>query len=232
MKNLISALIKAQKEMSFAIKDSKNTYFKSKYADFSSVWATVKDSLHNNGLCISQTTTTDGFLKTILMHESGELLESFTPIIVSKIHDPQAYGSALTYARRYALSAIICAATEDDDAEAAVGREVKKQEEKVVIPIKKTAVIQQKAPSFKLENEEEELEKKRIRKEIELYYNNKTRDKSPEEKEKIFYSLGFKKGDKLGTMDIDQLDMIHAKVEEDRNKERSEEKITTESLPF
>lgn len=112
---LATALAKAQGEMSPAIKDSSNPFFKSKYADISSVWSACREPLSRHGLSIVQTMDDrDGriFLVTTLLHSSGQWMKSFIPLIMEKTH---AVGSALTYTRRYALSAIVGMTTEEDD---------------------------------------------------------------------------------------------------------------------
>lgn len=117
IKELAIALNKAQAEMKAALKDSSNPFFKSKYADFASVWETCRTPLTKHGLSISQLPVQkDGMfgVRTILMHTSGEWISEELLLPVTK-QDPQAAGSAITYARRYSLSGIVCLATEDDD---------------------------------------------------------------------------------------------------------------------
>lgn len=123
---LAVALSKFQSSMSSVKKDSKNPFFKSKYASLASIWESVKDVLAANELAITQLAegTESGLAKvtTILMHSSGEYL-SGTLLMKPAKNDPQGFGSCITYARRYALSAILCVATEDDDdGNAASGR--------------------------------------------------------------------------------------------------------------
>lgn len=121
LKELGAALAKAQAEMTGAKKDSNNPFYKSKYADLSVVWETIRAPLTKQGLCIIQTTDLiekGMILKTILLHASGEWISSIYPIEPVK-RDPQGYGSAITYARRYALMAIVGVAPEDDDGNAA-----------------------------------------------------------------------------------------------------------------
>lgn len=123
---LVSALAKAQGEIMPAIKDSLNPHFKSKYADLNSVWSACREPLSKNGLAIVQTMGKDESgqisLLTTLAHSSGQWIKSRMPIITNKM-DPQGIGSALTYYRRYSLSAIVGISTdEDDDGEKAMGR--------------------------------------------------------------------------------------------------------------
>lgn len=125
IKNLAVALVKVQSVLESAKKDSDNPFFKSRYADLSSVWEACRKPLTDNGLSVVQTCTpTEGSgiqVDTILLHTSGEYIESnlFMPLVKN---DPQAVGSAITYARRYALSAIVGIIADDDDAEAAMSR--------------------------------------------------------------------------------------------------------------
>jgi len=121
---LYTALSKCQGEIRPALKDAANPFFKSKYADLSSVWEACRDALTKNGLCVTQSIMIlDGVncLVTILGHKSGQWVKSIAPIICAKV-DAQSFGSAVTYQRRYALSAIVGVSTEDDDGESATDR--------------------------------------------------------------------------------------------------------------
>lgn len=114
-----TAFVNAQKEMSNAKKDSNNPFFKSKYADLNSIREAVIPVLNNHGIGVLQPTCSiDGrnYVKTILLHESGESLESLTEIIFAKQNDAQAQGSGISYARRYGLQSMVCIGAEDDDA--------------------------------------------------------------------------------------------------------------------
>lgn len=122
MKNLATALVKAQGEMSNPKKGNTNPFFKSKYADLNSVREAVIPVLNDNGISVLQPMVhLDGknFIKTILLHESGEILESFTEIVYAKQNDAQAQGSGITYARRYGLQSMACVGADDDDGNAA-----------------------------------------------------------------------------------------------------------------
>jgi len=123
MKNIASALVKAQLEMIAPKKGSVNPFFKNKYADLNDVLAAVVPALNNNGIVLLQPLVNiDGknFVKTVLMHESGETFESLAEIFCKNTNDAQAYGSGVTYARRYSLSSIVGIGSEDDDAQKAV----------------------------------------------------------------------------------------------------------------
>jgi hypothetical protein len=123
--SLAKALAAAQAKMEPAKKDKLNPFFKSNYADLASIWDAARDALAANGLAVIQATdTTESgavVLVTTLAHESGEWVKGRYPIHPVK-NDPQSLGSAVSYARRYSLSALIGVVTEDDDGEAAVGR--------------------------------------------------------------------------------------------------------------
>ena len=126
---LVEALSKAQKVFKPAIKNAVNPFFKSKYAPLENIWDSCREGLSANGLAVIQGTGIDeqgGFLylETLLAHTSGEWISSICPIRPVK-DDPQGLGSAVTYARRYGLAAMVGVVTqgEDDDANAASGHE-------------------------------------------------------------------------------------------------------------
>lgn len=117
---LAGALAAAQAEMKNAKLNKVNPHFKSRYADLAEIRDTVTPALSRHGLAVVQGTETDGsaiVVVTRLIHKTGQWIESRFPIAYDK---PQTMGSAITYGRRYLLSAI-CAisADEDDDANAA-----------------------------------------------------------------------------------------------------------------
>ena len=123
---LAGALSKAQGQFEHAKKDADNPFFKSKYADLASVIDAARPHLAANKLAVIQPTkrTSEGLLLvTLLTHESGEYIGGEYPIKPTK-DDPQGMGSALTYARRYAFSAITGIASEDDDGNAASAKKV------------------------------------------------------------------------------------------------------------
>ena len=143
---LATALAKAQGEMHTARKESANPFFHSRYADLAQVVEAIRKPLSDNGLAISQLVQPDAeaaVIETILMHQSGEWLSSIIRLKPVKT-DPQGVGSAITYARRYALGAIVGLATEeDDDAESAMGRDGLKSKPK---PTKVSSALQKTPP--------------------------------------------------------------------------------------
>jgi len=112
------ALVNAQKDFLSAKKSSDNPFFKSKYADLQSVISAIKESLNENGIAFIQSPTeSEGDvlkLTTRLLHESGEWIED-TAVCPLVKRDPQAFGSALSYLRRYSLSAMCGIYQADDD---------------------------------------------------------------------------------------------------------------------
>jgi len=122
---LTEALAKVQAVLTPALKDSSNPFFKSKYADLGSVWEAVRKPLADNGLAVIQLPGGNGevlTLTTILSHTSGEYITGTLTMRPVK-NDPQGIGSCISYARRYALSAIIGGYAADDDANSASAKE-------------------------------------------------------------------------------------------------------------
>ena len=115
------ALLKAQAAIKFAVKGDENPFFKSKYAGLPTVILCVKDPLNLNGIAFLQTPTQSDpgalSLTTRLIHQSGEWIEDTATCPLPKA-DPQGYGSAMTYLRRYSLAAICGVYQDDDDGEA------------------------------------------------------------------------------------------------------------------
>jgi hypothetical protein len=115
---LAKALSDAQGEMTAAAKDATNPHFKSRYATLASVWDAIRKPLTANGLSVSQILEAEPggvAVRTMLLHSSGQWLASRYVMPVGERLTPQAMGSAITYARRYALSAIVGIAPDDDD---------------------------------------------------------------------------------------------------------------------
>lgn len=122
MKNIASALVKAQRAFGPALKTNTNPHFRSKYADLSACVEAVIDALNSNGIALIQQThecEAGVMVETVFVHESGETLSSGKLHVPASKNDAQGYGSALTYARRYSLMAACGIAPEDDDGNAA-----------------------------------------------------------------------------------------------------------------
>ena len=121
MKQIATALVKAQKAFGPALKTATNPHFKSRYADLAACVEAVIGGLNDNGIALIQRNSLDDdgvTVETVFLHESGEMLECGKLHVPAAKHDPQGYGSALTYARRYSLMAACGIAPEDDDGNA------------------------------------------------------------------------------------------------------------------
>lgn len=115
------ALVKAQAQMQAAAKSATNPHFKSKYADLATVIDAVKGPLIANGIMFMQSPTNDATgvqVTTRFQHESGEFIEDTIYLPVPQ-QTPQAYGSAITYGKRYGLQSLTGLPSEDDDGEKA-----------------------------------------------------------------------------------------------------------------
>lgn len=126
IKELVAALSKVQRKLETAKFNRINPYFKNRYADFASCMDVCRVPLSENGFSVMhfcETINDKLFLVTMLAHVSGQWIKSYFPINPVKM-DSQSIGSAMTYAKRYSLSAMlgIVSDEEDDDAETANGR--------------------------------------------------------------------------------------------------------------
>lgn len=127
MTELAKAMLKVQQALMPVTKDAENPFVKSKYATLNVVMDACRSALLANGIWVSQfpvpvETGCLGLVTKLIHAESGEWQASCMVMPLAKA-DPQGYGSALTYARRYALATMVGLVTVDDDAEAAMGRE-------------------------------------------------------------------------------------------------------------
>src|SRR5689334_6923256 len=136
--DLAKALSKAQAKMAGARKEARNPHLHTRYADLASVWEACRGPLTENGLSVVQTLDDADCAEnqicvvTTLLHESGQWIRSRLRMVASRVSrqgeqvDPQVIGSAITYARRYSLAAIVGVSPEDDDAETAMQRKAEK----------------------------------------------------------------------------------------------------------
>ena len=130
MKNIATALVKAQKAFAPALKTATNPHFRSKYVDLASCVESVIDALNANGIFLFQTTAEhpDGIIcETSFLHESGERLDCGKLFFPAPKHDPQGFMSCLTYIRRASLMAATGQAPEDDDGNAASKKPLAKE---------------------------------------------------------------------------------------------------------
>ncbi|PHB05525.1 recombinase [Bacillus wiedmannii] len=115
---LAKALVKFNSEVTKIAKDADNPFFKNNYATLDTIIDEIRPTLSKHGLSIMQIPSGDGqnvTLKTLLLHESGEWLESDALTMKPVKNDPQAVGSCITYARRYSLAAFLSLNTGEDD---------------------------------------------------------------------------------------------------------------------
>lgn len=127
------AFAKTQQEMKQPLKDANNPFFKSKYVPLENVVEAITESASKNGLSFTQFPSSDEAgnvtIGTLVMHSSGEWIE-YDPIKMKPVkNDPQSIGSAITYAKRYALSAIF-GITSDQDDDGNEATQTKKQQSK------------------------------------------------------------------------------------------------------
>ena len=122
MSAVAAAFVQAQRNFAPALKKADNPYFGSKYADLAVCIEAVIDALHDNGIALIQHTDQSDkgvIVSTVFLHESGERMETGSIFVPAAQNSPQAFGSALTYARRYSLMTACGIAPEDDDGNAA-----------------------------------------------------------------------------------------------------------------
>ena len=122
MNEIYKDLLKAQTEIEGVGKDGTNPFFKSDYTSLNSTIFACKKILNDNNIIVLQPIESDEngvYVCTTLIHTSGEKITSKMTIREAKSNDPQAQGSAITYARRYSLKSLLCMSDKDDDGEKA-----------------------------------------------------------------------------------------------------------------
>jgi len=135
---ILPAILAVQSSVEPIKKDTDNTFFKSKYADLASIWHDIKGLMKEQGLVVAHTAIraesgADLLVTRIYHAQSGQFLESICPIDPVK-KDPQGYGAAMTYMRRYALSGLLGIVTESDDDGNTASQAEKKSDWKPVKP--------------------------------------------------------------------------------------------------
>lgn len=212
IKNLAKALAKFQGEVKDPAKNEKNPFFKSKYVPLDALIEAVRPTLSANGLSIIQMPSGDGktiSLKTIILHESGEWIESDLFSLVIAKADAQGAGSGVTYARRYQLGAVLNIGwTDDDDGNSISGHEVKSTPAPNPTPAPTPKPTAQNRP-----NKEHE-ERNRLLKEI----GEKAKVKGIEPKDlslaaKFVYSTPTNQIEKVGELGIEDLREFAEKFE-------------------
>jgi hypothetical protein len=149
----VDALIAAQKKFKPAVRNQENEFYGSSYVDLEGAWDCVRDALHEHGFTVIQTVNVDKefgpMLVTELVHRDGGHRLSLYPLAPAKPNDPQALGGATTYARRYALMAMLMLCPEDDDGNAAsakaaapaTGYKAKPKQKEMTIPGQPSAPV-------------------------------------------------------------------------------------------
>lgn len=115
---LAKALAAAQAELEPAAKNAENPHLRNRYADIAAVFEAIRKILPKHGLAVSQMilpTEGKAHVRTLLMHESGEWIAGECLLPPDRAGGPQGMGSAITYARRYSLSALLGVVSEEDD---------------------------------------------------------------------------------------------------------------------
>ena len=143
MKAIAAAFVKAKRSFGPALKDKTNPAFKSRYANLEACLFAVDDACLNNGIALYQETFEDATgvtVETVFLHESGESLRCGKLHVPASKQDPQGYGSALTYARRYSLMAACGIAPEDDDGNAASKPRARQAEPEIDLSPKARAI--------------------------------------------------------------------------------------------
>jgi hypothetical protein len=139
-RTIAHALAAAQAELTDPAKDSVNPHFKSRYADLATVLKTVRPVLAKHGIAVTQTTRVEDDGRVLLvtrLHWADEEIVGYYPVSPTK-NDPQGLGSAMTYARRYTLQAMVgVAADEDDDGNAASAKPSASQTDEIAAFIAK-----------------------------------------------------------------------------------------------
>jgi hypothetical protein len=119
IKEISKALFQFQGKLNKVTKSAINPHFKKTYADLNSILDACYPVLQECGLMVTQHPHGNDLVTTLIHAESGEYFQSFCPIKSKDETNPQAMGSGITYARRYALQSILCLSAEDDDGNAA-----------------------------------------------------------------------------------------------------------------
>lgn len=142
--SLWAALVAAQAEMRDPFKDASNPHFKSRFVTLKSVLDSVRPCLHKHGLVLTQHVDFDAdriWVDSRITHKSGQSTTCRVPVIVVKDRDPQAMGSAITYARRYGAAAICGVAPSDDDDDGEAAAAPPRQQPKTKAAAKPNAAI-------------------------------------------------------------------------------------------
>lgn len=119
IKNIATALLEVQRRIKNPSNTATNPFFKSKYAPLPEILNCVRPLLTENGILLIQNTGSneagDVYIQTKLIHTSGEMIETDKLLLKPEKNTAQGIGSAITYGRRYQLTALLGISSEDDD---------------------------------------------------------------------------------------------------------------------
>lgn len=142
MRELLNALLEVQKKIKALKKDEVNPYYKSGYVSLNAVREAVLPALQEHGLVLLQPTEIENnqlVVKTRLIHaDTGQEIVSTIPVVTSDFGDAQKVGSGISYARRYAIQALLFLSAEDDDGNSAVNKSFVEKAEGAIITKKPT----------------------------------------------------------------------------------------------
>jgi hypothetical protein len=153
MKLIAAALLAAKRNFTPALKEKTNPAFRSKYADLGACFDAVDTPCLDAGIILYQETSEDSIgvtVETVFLHESGETLRCGKLHVPASKQDPQGYGSALTYARRYSLLTACGIAPEDDDGNAASKNHAQVSEDQPKINPKQLKTLQDLAAELQI----------------------------------------------------------------------------------
>lgn len=142
--DIFKAFGEFRKVLKQPLKDASNPFFKSKYVPLENVVEVIDEAIAETGLSYVQEATSEGnyiSVATHVFHESGQFI-SFDPLSLPATKaDAQGFGSAVTYAKRYALSAVFgITSDQDDDGNATSGKNAPKNANKEQIAVAKMKV--------------------------------------------------------------------------------------------
>lgn len=150
---LAKALVKFQSEVDPILFDADNPFYKSKYATQAALVKATREILCNNGLAVLQPLEDTNSVITILLHTSGEFIQTKLTLTPVK-NDPQGQGSTITYSRRYAYSAILGLVSErDDDGNEASGIKEPPKDNTALLPTMMERIIAEGKKKFKTSDE-------------------------------------------------------------------------------
>ena len=158
-KTIYTALLTAQKSIETITKDATANAgsFKYSYATLGQVMDMVKKPLNDNGIIITQPITGDRVVTILTYIDGTSIQDTGTPIICARPNDPQAQGSAISYARRYGLMSLLCLSAEDDDGVKAMPHASPAPQGQTITPTQSTSTTSNKIYTFSLQDKDHDL---------------------------------------------------------------------------